>query len=84
MAQPPPESQVPALSHPVDPAIFAPAASAQQNSETALSGNLGKLEGSRKVDKPAVSGKVDQPAVSRKVDHGPMRDHWLRYSLVRG
>jgi len=94
LAQPPPESWVPSnhtssvqpVSQPIDPAISAQvqaATSAPENCQPpACAGSEKAL--SRKVDKPAISRKVDQQAVSRKVDYGPMRDHWLQYSFVKG
>ncbi len=103
LAQPPLDRQVlsncttsaPAVSHPVDPAIFAPVLSPAPapedhqpatgpNSETGLSGKKGMPEGSGKVGKPGASGNVEKPAVSGKVDYGPMREFWLRYSDVKG
>ncbi len=103
LAQSPPESQVPsnhtssapAVSQPVEPAIFAQVqatASAPENhqtpahvnSEKGISGKVDQLEGSGEVGKPKVSRNVDEPAVSSKVDYGPMKDFWLRYLLAKG
>jgi len=79
-------SSAPAVSQPVDPAIFAQvqaAASAPGNPEPpARASSASTLSGM--VDRPAVSGNVDRPAVSGMVDYGPCREYWLKYSFVQG